>query len=80
MFAVFLLIGAGIAVIGNRTGTPMAVLGGVVLVALTLLVGWLRRPHQIGRDGRWTCARGHSTPASRHRCGACQSMGRSGRH
>lgn len=79
MFAVFLLIGAGIAVIGNQTGDPAAVLGGAAVVAVTLLVGWLRRPHQVS-GGRWTCRRGHSTPAGRSRCGACQSMGRSGRH
>lgn len=75
MFGILLLAGAGAAVIGHQIGNPMALLAGVVLVALTLWVGWLRRPHAIDGDGRWTCKNGHSSPGHARRCrmGGCSA-------
>ena len=68
MFVLFMLGGAGTAVVGYQAGNPLAVLGGVALVALTLWVGWVRHPHTVGSDGRWTCKNGHSSPGGSRRC------------
>lgn len=79
IFLLFLVGGAGTAVIGNQTGNAMALLVGVALVVLTLFLGWRYRPHHIV-NGRWTCRAGHSCPAGMRRCTTCRAMGQSGRH
>lgn len=68
IFLLFLVAGAGTAAIGNQIGDNLTVLAGVVLVALTLWVGWRRRPHALGSDGRWTCKNGHASPGGSRRC------------